>query len=164
VAEAPALMARDEARSLQIATANIATAAAITSAMARCANWIPTLKLHAAGRRAPWGVDHGNVGIARPAKLWRTTAPMQSCRNRRTQQATPICRTLGPTGSGSLIHGPEQETASAIRVHAKRLRQAGVEHGDQLAQARVQGLDLDGVQEDAKPPTTAWARTSPTAK
>src|SRR5271165_2877966 len=74
-AEAPARIAGGAPRSRQRATAKAAIAAATAQAMARWANWMATWKLHAAGSRPPAGVDQGKVGIARPAKLWRTTAP-----------------------------------------------------------------------------------------
>src|ERR1017187_10239207 len=115
---APARIAIGAARSRHTASANPRTAAASTQAIARWANWIPTRKLHSPGSSPPPGVDHGKVGIASPAKLWRTTAPTPSCANSRTQQATPARRTRLPTGSGRVIHAPEQEAAMAMSAHA----------------------------------------------
>ncbi len=92
-------------------TAQIPAEVATARARTRCAKWIPTAKDAIGGRSLPKA--SGKSGIARPALVWRMTAPTTSCRKTSETVATAARPTrFDPAGAASLQRG-EVTTARA---------------------------------------------------
>ena len=148
-ADAPARIASDEPLSLQIARAKRTKATVITSAMTRCANWIADPEVPLRGKEAALGRRPGEGRDREPGEaVAHDGGDRPAARRGGRSRATPILRTPGPTGMGLVIHPLRAGDRDRDQRAGERLREAGVEHREELPEARVQRRDLDVVQED----------------
>ncbi len=156
--DAPARIARVEARSRQRATANTATATATTHAISRCAKWMPTRKSQSGGQKAAVGRRPRKRRYRKPRKAVAHDGGDPELEEDEGAAGDPRPAHGVPRADRPRDPAPAASDGDGDQRAGEGLREAGVEHREEPAEARVDRRDLHGVEPHPQPARRRPAR------